>query len=454
MLSAEEWAVQQWGTARLGDVRRNRVAVELGRQMVANPAASLAQQMGSWRKLKAAYRLLNNKAVSLAALLEPHRQQTLEQAGEQAVVLFPEDTTELDYTAHPSKQGLGPIGDGKGRGMLLHTTLAVVPDQRQLLGVAHAEVVLRQPAPKPRPKWTRTPEGRVWQTSVLAVGPPPPGVRWVHVSDRGGDVYEYWWLCRVQQKDFLSRVFRNRRLARSETADEGCLLDNARQLPQQPQSAYEVPVAKTKKLPARRAQVVLSWGEVRIAPPQQAPADVQAFGPLQAWVVRAWEPAPPPKAKPVEWILLTSCPVTTLAQAQQMVAWYTCRWLCEDFHQCLKTGLRIERSQLDDGADVQRLLGFAIPVAAFLLQLRQQVRHVPEVPAHTHLDPLLVRLLAGHLKQDAASMSVSDFWRGVAQLGGHLGRRSDGMPGWRTLWQGYRTLATWADGARLASRFT
>ena len=47
------------------------------------------------------------------------------------VVLFVQDTTELDYTHHPTKKGLGPIGDGNGHGLLLHSTLRMVPDERR-----------------------------------------------------------------------------------------------------------------------------------------------------------------------------------------------------------------------------------------------------------------------------------------------------------------------------------
>jgi len=104
---------------------------------------------------------------------------------------------------------------------------------------------------------------------------------------------------------------------------------------------------------------------------------------------------------------------------------------------------------LDDGADLQRLLGFVAPLAVRLLQLRQAVRNTAEAPALDEVDPLLVRLLAAKLRLPT-TMSLAQFWAGVAQLGGYLGRKSDGSPGWRTLWSGWRTLNEYATGARLA----
>ncbi len=206
-LSAGEWASQQWAQVELGDQRLTRRAVAIGTQMAAHAEASLPEQMGSPSMLKAAYGLLNHPGVSLAALTAPHRQRTLQAAGAVKVALLVEDTAELDFTAHASKSGLGPIGDGRGRGLLLHSTLALEPDQRTLLGLAHAQVVLCQLKAERPKKWVRTPEGRVWGVFAAQVGAPPAGVCRVHVSDSGSDIFEYMAVCRQQQKHLLIRAF-------------------------------------------------------------------------------------------------------------------------------------------------------------------------------------------------------------------------------------------------------
>jgi hypothetical protein len=94
--------------------------------------------------LEAAYRVMDNRHFSMLDLLKPHCQQTLEEARQQEVTLWVEDTTELDYTAHASKTGLGPIGNGLGRGLLLHCTLGLLPESRTVLGLGHVQVVLRE----------------------------------------------------------------------------------------------------------------------------------------------------------------------------------------------------------------------------------------------------------------------------------------------------------------------
>ncbi len=457
VVSADEWAWQQFAQVDLGDRRLNRRALEMGAKMAVHPDASLPAQMQSRSALRGAYRVLNHPKVTMEALLAPHCRQTLAQAATLPVVLLVEDTTELDYTAHPAKQNLGPIGDGRGRGLLLHSTLAVVPEEREILGLAHAQVVVRQAAPKSRPHRSASPEGQVWEVSAGRVGPPPVGVTWVHVSDRGSDIFEYMQACLDQGKHFLLRAFQNRRLDGGEAEggsldqDEqpSFLLDYARLLPAHPEGGYTVAVPAREKRPARQAQVTLAWASVRICPPVQAPPSVQQCGPLCAWVVRAWEPDPPLDVEAVEWVLLSSLMVTTPAEAQLVVERYTCRWLVEDYHQCLKTGCQVEEVQLDDGQDVRRFLGFAIPIAVRLLQLRQAARQTPDVPAVAIVDPLMVEVLARRQRPFTRESTLAEFWQAVARLGGHQGRKSDGPPGWRTIWRGWRYLSDLTDGARL-----
>jgi hypothetical protein len=429
----------------------------MGSQMAAQPAESLPKQMQTPQLLRAAYGLLNHPGVSLAALLAPHRAETLRLAGQQLIVLFVEDTTVLDYTRQRAKTGLGPIGDGRGQGLLLHDTLAVVPDRRQVLGLAHAQAVLRVPTNRSK-KWARSPEGLVWEVSARQVGRPPQGVLYVHVADSGSDIFEFMATCRELDKHFLIRAHHNRELVwedQQPDADQALAqraLDYARQRPAVPASAYTITVPAHGRQPARQAVIALAWGQTAIAAPQQAAKAVRQRGPLTVWVLRAWEPDAPADAKePVEWVLLSSVPIHTLADARRCIHWYTCRWLCEDYHQCLKTGCRIEDSQLDDGADIQRLLGFAAPIAVRLLQLRQDVRLVPDVPALQVLEPLMVKILAQRYALDAQTLTLSQFYRHVAMLGGYQGRKRDGPPGWRALWHGWRYLSDLTNGARLVA---
>ncbi|KAB8317266.1 hypothetical protein SD81_018275 [Tolypothrix campylonemoides VB511288] len=118
----QTWAAEQWGDAKLGDSRRTqrarvlrtRFANAVGAAIAANPKGSLPDMMQGWNEIRAAYRLFGEDDVSHKALIQPHITATKQRAAEikSNVVLFIQDTTELDYTHHRQVKGLGHIGDG------------------------------------------------------------------------------------------------------------------------------------------------------------------------------------------------------------------------------------------------------------------------------------------------------------------------------------------------------
>lgn len=452
LVSAKEWAESQWGTAKLGDIRLVRRAVQMGEAMAGHSDWSLPRQMEDPAALKAAYNLLNDHRMTLEQLSAPHWGQTRQAAAQEEDVLFVQDTTVLDYSHHPTKKGLGPIGDGRGRGLLLHTALAVVPGEiPRLLGMAHQQVVLRQPTPKPRPSDYVSAEGRVWAQAAEAVGQAPEGVRWVHVGDRGSDDFGFMHTARQKHTDFLVRVKHNRLLVWEEGAgaETRKMKDYARSLSAAYEYQLDLPALHNRK--ARRVQMRLAWAPITIPPPTQGPPELRHHPPISAWLIRTWEVnAPPDVDEPLEWILVTSVPVETVEDALERIQWYSHRWLTEEYHQCLKTGCAIEKRQLDHADDICRLLGFCGPIAVRLLQIRQMARLDPDAPAVAHVDPLTVQILVERLPRTPAQpLTLHDFWRGVAQLGGYQGRRGDGPPGWRTIWRGWQYLNDLVAGARL-----
>lgn len=483
-LSAAEWAVLNYGQVDLGDSRRNRRAVQMATRMAAHAEDSLPKQMQDHNQLIRAYGLLGQSDVSLAELLSPHTHHTLDLARQTNVVLMIEDTSELDFTSHPTMTGLGPIGDGHGRGLLLHDTLAIEPTSRQVLGLACLQVVLRVAKTKPRmDKYSDSAEAHLWLNSARTVGRPAGGTTWVHVSDRGSDTLEYMIECLNQGKHFLIRAKHNRNLLQEPSQDQirdaqappanpdnpesvgpldesgapTYLLDFARALPTCPGVERELKIPARDKRPTRTAKLGFAWAKVTIKMPLQAPILTREHAPIDLWVLRVFEPLPPSEGKPIEWVLLSSLPIDCAECAFATAERYSCRWLCEDFHMCLKTGCKIEQSHFDSAQDIERLLGFKAPLAIRLLELRDLARNTPSVAAKSVVEPLMVAVLARRVGKLSSTrplsfeMTLGDFWAGVARLGGHLGRKGDGNPGWRAIWSGWHYLATLTDGARIGA---
>jgi len=97
----------------------------------------------------------------------------------------------------------------------------------------------------------------------------------------------------------------------------------------------------------------------------------------------------------------------------------------------------MERRQLRSAAGIKRVLGFLGIIAVRILQLREVSRSAPELPAIEAVPELMVKIVAGRLEVSEKKMSHGEFWRNVARVGGFIGRKSDGDPGWQTLWKGW-----------------
>lgn len=451
------WAHHTFGTATLGDARRTGRVVQTAARMVRRPSGSLPEQMGSPAATEGVYDLLAETDVSFAALSTPHWQQTRHAARAQPLVLLIQDSTQADFTRFRSIDHLGPIGDGYGRGYMLHTTLAVVPQPREVLGIAYQQPWFRQPPPLHETRTQRAArprESQVWGQAVTAIGWPPEGVQWVDVGDCASDIFAFCATCRQQQHDCLVRVAQNRRIepaaAEGETpspVQTTYLLDFARGL-DGVATGRRLDLPAREKQPARTASLALAYGRLSLAAGWQ---DGQAAA-LPMWVIRVWEPLPPDNvAEPIEWVLLTSVPTETVSEGWARAAWYSCRWLVEDYHKCLKTGCDLQARRLSDGAKLLRLLGLLAPIAVYLLQLREWARLTPERLAREVLPADLLAVVAHLAHLPSARLTLGQFWRAVATHGGYQGRKSDGPPGWQTLWKGWQHIQTLLAGVRLAA---
>lgn len=417
--------------------------------MVRSPGQSLPQQMRSQALMKAAYRFLDTPGIEYRALMQPHWEATRFSLGGAEISLLIQDLTEVDYTGYTGGADLGPIGDGRGRGYLLSSVLGVIPEPRQVLGIAYQEPFMRQPNPDPSKRDRSGKHGRepdFWVRSVTAIGRCPEGKTWVHVGDRGADFYPFLVACRKQNCHFLIRCYTNRKMQAPDGSVQ-YLMEFARQLPAQEERELHLKAGHGH--PARDTQVRIAFSSLELFPhwPDRK-------GPMLACaIIRVWEVDPDPTlAEPVDWYLLTSLPTETLPQAWERVDWYSQRWLVEDFHQCLKTGCQLEQHHLQQKERLFRLLGLLAPVAVHLLSLREQSRLEPLRLAHTAAPADLLRLVAYLAQQDPQTLTLQTFWRTIAQQGGYLGRKRDGPPGWKSIWQGWLYLQNLLHGIHLADQ--
>jgi hypothetical protein len=95
---ADELDGVQFKDKRLAD-RSKRLIITLSQ----NPEARINASCDGWSDTQAAYRFFKNTSVTSEAILQSHREVTQRRVSTESVVLFVQDTTELDYSDHPQR---------------------------------------------------------------------------------------------------------------------------------------------------------------------------------------------------------------------------------------------------------------------------------------------------------------------------------------------------------------
>ena len=473
--SATEWAEMTYGSVMLGHEQRTKRAVKMASALARDPMASLPKQLGDQAATKAGYRFLESAQTSYEQLMRPHLQQTKALMQQQKRVLLIQDMTEVDYEHHPKTRGLGPIGNGSHQGYLLQTVVAVEPTSKQVVGIAAQEAFVREPAPEGEPSAQRDKrqqkESQVWQRQAQWIGPAPQGCEYIHVGDRGSDIFAFLRECQQQGCGFLVRMRHDRRVdlrvdqaetplpagARRHGAQRSARQEPVRHLVQEvgrwpSRGQQTIRLDGNHKRKGREATLCISWGTLRLWPPDgEAGKDER---PMVVTVVRTWEPEPPEGVEALEWVLITSVAVISEEDAWERVQWYRLRWIVEDYHHCLKTGCQIEARQMQTYQGLRTLLGFLAPLAVRLLQLREVARQQPERAAQDVLPPDVVKVVAHLAHVSPQHLTARRCWHRIAQAGGYLGRKGDGEPGWKTLWKGWLYIQTLLEGVHLASELS
>jgi len=448
--ASTSWAEIEFSQARLGDARRTRRLIQVAEQRGQRPTASLPESCGSWAATKAAYRLMDNPALTPTAMLDSHRQATLKRIGGGAVVLCPQDTTQVDYTHHPHTAGLGVLQDLQHQGLLVHTTLAITPE-RVPLGIIDQQVWTRDPDTfgkrhERRDKPTDDKESQKWLNSLKVVADlrtQCPDTRWVSVGDREADVYDFLREAHNLKVDVVVRAAWDRCVAHP----EGHLWPYLESQPLQ--GTLTVTVPRRPDRPVREAALSVRWAEVRLRPPQHRSAE--PLPNVTVWAILVREDQPPAGVEAIEWLLLTGLPTSTLKEAAERVEWYAARWLIEVFHKVLKSGCRIEQRQFEHADRLKRCLTLDSVVAWQVLYMTMQARATPDLLCTAFLEEEDWQALYCFIHQvptpPTTPPTVRDATRWIAQLGGFLGRTHDGLPGPTVLWRGLQRLhdivSTW-----------
>jgi hypothetical protein len=441
----EQWVAYELSEISLGDKRLNWRVLDTMSKLALRPSVSINQACEEWADTKATYRLFANEKTRAEAIFSPHQQRTKERMAGQERCLVIQDTTLLDYSHHPSKAGLGPIGttQQQSRGLVMHSALATTV-QGLPLGVLSQRLWSRDERPKQMTADERrklpieAKESYKWLAALSeSVAHKPAHTQLITVGDSEADLFELFHHTQQLETDLLIRAGQERTVCAPEVGRLWPVLEK------QPVLGHlKVRVAKRPAQPVREAIVAVRSTSLTLRPPTHLRTHLK---PLSLYGVLVQEVEPPEAVEPLCWLLLTTVPVGSFDDAIERIQWYCQRWQIEILHKILKSGCQLEKAQLAASQRLIPLIALYTIIAWRLFWLTFLARTDPPAPATTILAPheldALYTFLHHQPRPDSLLPTVHQATLWLARLGGFLARKHDGAPGVTVIWRGWQRLA-------------
>jgi hypothetical protein len=367
------------------------------------------------------------------------------QSVDEKTLLIAHDISNISYNDLQA-EGLGYLDNKEGQGILCYSSLAATTEGQPLsllfqhtwvrpneeLGKSHKR---KQTSFKDKESY-RWYEGMTEVNNVLG-----SDIHKIHIADRGADIFELFFHAFESNTDLLIRARHNRKLS-----DGSHLWDSIANEPTTATVSLDIPDKTGKKKMAVEAEV--RYHEVEILRPAN---NRDSYESVTLTAIEVKEKAENHKNIDdlIHWKLLTTLEITTVTDALKCVKWYTYRWLIERFHYILKSGTKIEELQLKTAESLQKAISIYSMAAFRVMQLVYQSRHYPDISCEVILTkPQWIALYMlihnnNNVPKEPPSLWQAVMW--IGKLGGHLGRKSDGPPGLKTVWQGYQQVCNAAN---------
>lgn len=438
----------------LGDKRLNRRSKKVIEALSENAEASINSACDGWSESIAAYRFFNNEAVTPEQILQPHLEATVRRMREHPVVLIVQDTTELDYTKHPTSDARC-LNSQKRFGLFEQVHLAVTLD-KLCLGVVGSEFFDREPESLGKADERRTlpieeKESLRWLTGyrlACRLAAECPQSRIVSVADSEADIYDIFVEAQQQtgpRADYIIRAKEDRCTLERDLAAEGKTYRKVRD--EVSASALRttriLELGDTPKRTARTAYLEIRALTVTVKPPalrSKLPAVTHN-------VVLVEEIGGPGDGTDVSWLLLTTLPIETLDEIQSVIGNYVTRWAVEIFFRTLKTGCRVEKIQLETNHRLKNCLAFYKIIAWRILYLTYLNRTCPTLPCTVVFSESEWKSVWCIVKKKPFPKeppTLAEFMRLLTQLGGYNNRATEAPSGPQPLWIGLRRMADFA----------
>jgi len=437
------------GSVELPDARLSQRAVAILAHKAARPGDSVPQGAPTPAAAKAHYRFVENPRVSPEPLWRAIHEHTAKGLRGLPRVVSVQDTVCLMFPGLKCTKGLGTADQPREEALWMHSALALRPDGH-VVGLVHNHVWARPLAEfgkghKAKLRAFEDKESFEWVRGLRHAHKLrdtfSPATSLLTICDSAGDVHEVLAEATARPgDDAIIRASQDRRVA-----DDYASL-RAQLAAQKPLDRLKIEVPRKQGEPKRKARIEVRACRVSLLPPQHS----RGLRPVTINALWVHEPRPPEGVEPLDWLLFTTLPIATAAERAEVVRLYKLRWRIEEFHLALKSGCHIENTQLKTADRIQILLPFFCATAARLVQLTYWARTEPKAPCTVALSEVewTVAWRFTHrapVPAGLATPTIAEAVRMIGRMGGHLGRKGDGMPGLRSLWKGWRDLQLLVD---------
>lgn len=435
-------AKEDWDDVEFGDKRLNERATMISAEFLRNPFVSPPKMMKCSKATKAFYRFMDSSKVSHEKLIATHIMKSKKKFAEHKVILAIQDSMTISLDRNYEIEGLYTVGGRKSNraeGILIHNTISVIPynDYGIIDGLLH-QIIHKRKLKEERNKDNN--DSILWTKSIEAIGIAPKNTTVIDVMDRGADMLKIMNSSLEHNHEFIIRAKHNRCLD-GKSGDH--LFDFAKRLPIVGHTFLEIQANKGRK--KRTAKLNISFSKITLPQTRNEKDNT----PVNCSIVHVFETDCKDDQEPLEWFILTSLDVRTFDDALKIVKYYSFRWIIEEYHKCMKTGFRLEQTQLKKLQRIENLLGFIAVSSVKLLQIRDIVRNDPTADAQKYVEKEDINIVRAYYKIERKEMNIDQFLRNIAQMGGFLNRKSDGNPGWQSIWEGWKFFLGLKEGVKL-----
>jgi len=394
---------------------------------------------------KATYRMLSNDSLDREEILRSHREAVhlrMVDAGE--VILLIQDTSGLNYNTQKKMEGLGLMCD-KTLGINVHSCIAVTASGLAL-GVLdqiyynHEEEDSNLTKSQKRNRPLEEKESVRWVNTLRdSTANLPEGVKVVTVCDREGDMYELFNEAVSTGKEFLIRVAHNRN-----TKEDTKIKDEIMKKPCDFKVETTIPRDSRKGIKEREAKLEVRFGSFEVKRPKSLDKFKNLEDSHKVNIVYIKEEESEGKIEPIEWFLMTNCPVKDAMSAYEKVQWYVQRWKIERFHYVLKSGCNVEKLQERSVEKMKTLILMYSIIAMTIMNITYIARLFPDLPCTVCFEEEEWKVLYCTANKTNTPpdepYTIAEAVRYLSLLGGPKRAPSDGPPGVKTIWLGLECL--------------